>query len=522
MSDAPPRLRIDGELREALSARSLGALGSGAFARFLLPRRWFGGKGEPPRAISVRDVISVFPSELDAVIARIVVDHGRARAATYQLPLAVCRAQDAPPAPVLAHVDSPAGPGVLFDAVEDPRFRAALGRGFAAGASFGGAGTRWRLEPESAGDPARLVAASPRLGGAEQSNTSICFGDRAILKLYRRLEPGENPDVEITRFLTRRARFERVPAFLGALRFEDADGTTTVAGIVQRFIRASGDGWSHALDQVRRALATGGEPGADGGPFASEARGLGKVTRALHEALACDAADPAFAPERANAETVAAWRSGVERQVASALDLLGARLSEGAVPAAVARPARELVAGRGKATARAAALAEAAAADPGSLIRHHGDYHLGQVLRTLDGDWVVTDFEGEPSRPIAERRRKTSALRDVAGMLRSFAYAAAAGARGSSEPAAPSGALATAAEVWRRSARRNFLAGYFASGIGGILPSSAAAAHALTALFELEKAFYELAYEIHSRPDWIEIPLGGILALLDGRGERGE
>jgi len=200
--------------------------------------------------------------------------------------------------------------------------------------------------------------------------------------------------------------------------------------------------------------------------------------------------------------------------MAAGLALLEARAS--ALPAAAAREARTLLARRGEFAALVDAAADAVAGHAGALIRHHGDYHLGQVLRAPDGTFYVIDFEGEPARPLAERRERHSALRDVAGMLRSFGYAAAAGAMAASGDRA-----AALAERWEGEVRGAFLAGYEEGngadrGGSGILPDGADARRQLLSLFEIEKAFYELAYELNNRPDWVWIPMHGIARLLQG------
>ena len=527
----PPTLRVEGGLRAALAPERLRALGADALLPFLAGRRWFGAKGREPRDARVGAVVQLPWDNKRFVLTGLDVDFG-GRAERYQLPLGVrwqglgASAADEPRA-VLARVESGEERGVLFDATEDATFRAELVRAFARGETFEatdpltGGLLRWVIEPVGdglAGD------AATRLGAAEQSNTSIIVGDRAILKLFRRLEPGENPDVEIARFLATHTTFTGTPALLGDVRFEDERGSSG-AGMLQRFVPGSGDAWHYALERARPYVAAprGAEPRND---FAADAERLGRVTRALHDALASAGPDePEFAPEPVRAEDVARWAESARRSVREGLALLERRLGAGAVGGERAAEARVLL-GRGEHyLGYVDELAHGVGADAGQKIRHHGDYHLGQVLRAPDGEFFIIDFEGEPARPLAERRAKSSALRDVAGMLRSFAYAAAttaAGARNSLDM--------TTVEVrsgrWEREAREAFLRGYAraerageGSGEGGdesadFLPRTPEHLRQLTALFETEKVFYELAYELNNRPDWVWIPLRGISKLL--------
>ncbi|MEJ7810928.1 MAG: hypothetical protein WKG32_11015, partial [Gemmatimonadaceae bacterium] len=274
------------------------------------------------------------------------------------------------------------------------------------------------------------------------------------------------------------------------------------------FVRA------HALSRVGAYLAAPPTADAPGNPFAGEARALGRVTRELHEALASGADAPDFAPVRATEADVRAWADATRRSVATAYDLLAARGET--LDRMSQAPARALLTRRVRVLDRVGEIATDVSDRrlAGARIRHHGDYHLGQVLRTGAGEWMIIDFEGEPARPLVERRAKHSPLRDVAGMLRSFAYAAAAGAMAA-------GGLGVNAMVesrsarWEREARAAFLDGYFGAGRGSVmLPRGASDAAPLVALFEIEKIFYELAYELNNRPAWAWIPLRGIARLF--------
>jgi maltokinase len=295
--------------------------------------------------------------------------------------------------------------------------------------------------------------------------------DRLILKLYRLLEPGVNPDLEISTFLTD-AGFADTPAVAGAMTWVPDDGEPAAAAMLQAFVPSTGDGWAAMLD----ALATDSSSGL------TLAARVGNVTSHLHAALASRPSD-AFPSRPATVAETAAWRGSAERQLAQAVT-------------AVSGEARaRLVALAPRITAR---FADAFGASSGEarVSRIHGDYHLGQLLARTDGGFSVIDFEGEPARPLDERRAPASPLRDVAGMLRSLDYAARTAERGSS---------AFVAAAWLADAREAFLGGY-----GRIGPADLP----LLEAFELEKACYEVRYEASNRPDWLWLPLAAVELLL--------
>jgi maltose alpha-D-glucosyltransferase/alpha-amylase len=286
--------------------------------------------------------------------------------------------------------------------------------------------------------------------------------------------------------------------------------------MVQTFLPGSSDAWSYALMKAKSYFVGGKEPVNS---FIEDARRLGAVTRAMHDALASDDADPAFAPDPATPEDLDRWVDRVTSSVRETLALLDSQLRAPRFPKERLAEARALLGRRDHFVAWVEEIADALGDDLGMCIRVHGDYHLGQVLWTASGDFSVIDFEGEPSRSLEERRDKTSPVRDVAGMLRSFAYAAATLAM-SAERALdmPTRELRTAR--WERDTRAAFLAGYLGNAdddAPGVLPEDLEHVHLLIALFEAEKAFYELAYELNNRPDWSWIPMRGISKLLTKR-----
>jgi len=308
----------------------------------------------------------------------------------------------------------------------------------------------------------------------EQSNSSIVLGERLILKVYRLLEPGENPDLEVSAFLTE-VGFTDTPSVAGAMTYT-ADGPEgSAAAMLQAYVPSSGDAWATML-----------------GALAGDARGgigiaatVGSLTAALHAALGSRPDHPSFPARAATVAETAAWRASAERQLAQAVTAVDSDLHRRLVELAPAVTARF-------------ADTFGSATGAGRVSRIHGDYHLGQLLARTDGGFSVIDFEGEPARPLAERRQPGSPLRDVAGMLRSLDYAARTVAR--DHPTFD-------ADDWLAEAREAFIGGY-----GGVDPAEAG----LLEAFELEKACYEVRYEAGNRPEWLWLPLAAVERLTMG------
>jgi trehalose synthase-fused probable maltokinase len=319
-----------------------------------------------------------------------------------------------------------------------------------------------------------------RVVGTEQTNSSIVFDEELILKVFRRLEAGINPDLEVLRFLTERG-FENIAQLAGWYAYSGKPMDATL-GILQRFVPGSVDGWESMLDLVAS------EPAAT----AARLHRLGEVTGRMHSVLGSDPNDPSFSPEDTPAEALGLLTARVDEEIEEVFIELPDGVEE-----------LEPIRGRGEEVRERLRLLSSIG-DLGRVIRHHGDFHLGQAL-WAQNDWVIIDFEGEPARPLPERRRKRSPLRDVAGMLRSFAYVASA---------LPRLRGTTAPEDWEDSARKEFLEGYRAT-VDPMLVPSGTAFDKLLAVFELEKAVYELRYELNNRPDWVSIPVAGIVRMLD-------
>jgi trehalose synthase-fused probable maltokinase len=373
----------------------------------------------------------------------------------------------------IAHVDG----WTAFDALQDPSLARELMQLMRANRDVAGgeAVVEFRCTGEDFGELGHV-----RPMGAEQSNTSIVFDDEIVLKVYRRIEAGVNPELELLRFLTERG-FPAVASLEGWAAYIGHPLEATLA-IAQSFVRGEGDGWDIALD----ALADGR---AD--ELIDRIRLLGETTGAMHTVLGSDASDPAFAPEVPSNEALGLLTASVDEEI------------EGLFNALPEVEELEPILGRGE-DIREQLRGLTHVGDVGKVIRTHGDFHLGQALWTADA-WVILDFEGEPARGVVERRQKRSPLRDVAGMLRSFAYAASAASleRGAEPPAG-----------WEERARDAFLDGYLSEVDPALIPS-AGGLERLLSVFELEKAVYELRYELDNRPDWVRIPVAGILRLLE-------
>ena len=374
-----------------------------------------------------------------------------------------------------------------------------------------------------------------RTGSAEQSNTSILYGAKYILKLFRRLQPGENPDTEIGRFLTETAQFSRIPPFLGEITLRPKDGERITIAMLQALIENEGDGWQWTLDELSQyydTVATLPAPQDLGTPasfltdgsspeIAREQAGLyleaaallGRRTAEMHLALATPTHNPAFLAEDFTTADLVAAADRIDGQLSLTLAALKRGMSQ--LTETTADMAALILSRRLELFARARAIASATPSLAGQRIRIHGDYHLGQVLRSR-GDYVILDFEGEPARPLSERCAKQSPLKDVAGMLRSFSYAAYA-ALNTFAQRRPDDArnLERWVTLWQNSVSTEFLRAYQLT-INATDPSlipKPQQAQLCLVTYLLEKAMYELLYELDNRPMWVRIPLAGILSL---------
>jgi maltokinase len=456
-----------------MASVDLAALDEEKLADWLLDRRWFGSKARDVASIHVLDVVAVHDGPPALSSALVEARYPGGTHDVYQLLLGVgSNGGDD------AVIDDVRGVTV-YDAFADPRACELLGGLLREGAELHGEHARVEFHWLEGVDPPR-AGAEVRPIGAEQSNTSIVFDDKLVLKAFRRVEAGDNPELEMLRFLSARD-FAHIAELGGWYQYEGELMDATF-GVVQRFVPNARDGWELALDEL----------GDDPERFVTRLRDLGAVIGRMHTVLASDPTDPAFAPEDPSDESLALLTATIDEEIES----LFLELPEIDAVAPIAGHAAEV-------RDRLQLLSHVGAR--GKLIRTHGDLHLGQTMLGDEG-WVVLDFEGEPARPLLERRRKRSPLRDVAGMLRSFAYAASASElqRG-----------LTAPEGWEERARESFLAGYLEAVDSVLMPPGEPPTRTMLSIFELEKAVYELRYELNNRPDWVGIPVAGIARLLE-------
>ena len=544
-----PVIRLTGTWSEALAlpARSIEQVLPAHLAR----RRWFSGKGRSIIDARVLDVVPLTakgaPVPAHLVIVRVRFREGEP--ATFVLPLAVVGGERAEALlaelshGVVAALQRHDGgeTRVLSEALwEPPACRALL--------------ERIRSRRPRGGDKGELVGSptpalrrlTPELGEsdgqvvrAEQSNTSVVFGDKAIMKVFRRLEPGVNPDLEMSQFLTAQ-EFPHVPALLGAIDYRVGRKPAMTVALVHSYVTHEGDLWEHSLDALSRLYRSTFDEWPAGsitpvghlldvleapvpetvtqvnGPYFDLCDLLGVRTAQLHQALAAPTDHPAFGTEDMSALDQRSLHQAMRSSASRTLSLLRRRI--GTLPGDAADAARIVLDESGQLLDRFEPLRGSRLG--GRRLRIHGDYHLGQVLFT-GRDVVILDFEGEPLQSISERRLRRSPLRDVAGMIRSFHYATLVALRREedrglltrgTEPARRAEAWAGAWYGW---AAGRFLRGYLREADGApFLPTDPASLRLLLDAFLLEKAFYELSYELANRPDWCWIPLVGLLDIL--------
>jgi maltose alpha-D-glucosyltransferase / alpha-amylase len=479
-------IELQTNARNRLASENWLGLLLGKLPIWLIQQRWFGAK---TRAITSIEIIDWMEVSTECAIVFVQVRYAEGEPDTYQLPLRTSTANE------------------ISDATADEDFRQALLQLIEDNRAIDlqvGSTLRARQSNVFAEVRGALPLAAT-VSSAEQSNTSIVFADKLILKLFRRLQPGENPDVEISRFLTDVAHFPHIATFLGEITLQPRGGETTSVAMLQQFVPNTGDGWKWTLNEVARfceAAATNSSEGV-APTYAEGASLLGRRTAEMHLALATETADAAFRSEPVASAELAADAGRFRIQIDLALDAL-----EHAMPSLegdAAGDAATILRSRSELLAQADAILSEQAS--GRIIRIHGDYHLGQVLRT-NGDFIILDFEGEPARSLSERRQKRCPLKDVAGMLRSFSYAAWTGLQ--QHPT-----MLPQLQLWQDAVSSRFLNAYSETIAAqpDLLPDGTLG-HSLLNAYLLEKACYELLYELNNRPAWVRIPIAGILALL--------
>ena len=514
---------------------------------YLAQRRWFGGKGRNVLLARIVGTIKVPHGNVSAYLVLVRVEYAVGESETYTLPLA-CRPEDsAEPlargaeraiiASVLLQGEGSTDRWVLYDAFGDQDFVDALLQVVTRGSLQGGAGstTMVRTSAFRRVTESTVEALESAEAQVEGSNTVVRYGDRLVLKLYRRLEMGPNPDVELGRFLTERG-FAHIPPLAGAVEYRQDRTEPVTLAIVQGFMPNKGNGWDRTLEHLdgyfRRVLASGAPPhvksaGAEAllslateeppplakeliGPYLNTFRLLGRRTADLHAALSSDTEDPNFNPEPATALYRRSRYQSQRSLIGRAFRSL--RRSMATLPEATRTEALELLEFEDRALDRF--RTQSVRPSTATRIRCHGNYHLGQVLFTAD-DIAIIDFEGEPARHLSERRLKCLSLSDIASMLRSLRYVAHAAVSTHGPDAHSGSSLERWARFWRLWVSAAFLGEYLhtARGVPGLLPSESGLAALLDTLL-LEVVIYELGYELNTRPEWAHIPVRDALECL--------
>jgi maltose alpha-D-glucosyltransferase/alpha-amylase len=524
---------LDGSMRGLIERQAL--------VPFLQRQRWFGAKARPVSSARIVDWAVLRRGAHPAFLAVVEVQYVEGGRDRYALPLAMSSGQEAEvietqhAAAILARV-SGARKGLLYDGLFDDGTCATLLASVQEGRAIamrGGALRATNIGLTAEGVPADALQPIVR-GATDQSNSSVMFGNQLVLKLFRRLEGGLNPDVEIGQYLVERG-FTRVPPLVGDIQYARTGEAPASVMMLQRYVWNQGNAWkvttddlgrfferaltlpqpTHPREAVQRWLTTDAdEPPMEVqqtiGVYLAVAQVIGRRTGELHAELAAGA-DEAFAPEPISHADLQRMAGEMRDHARAQLQLLERSLP--GLDDAKHSLAGRVLAQRGAFEAQFDSLAQLA--EGGVRMRSHGDYHLGQVLVT-EGDVVILDFEGEPARPIAERRAKVSPLRDVAGMMRSFGYAAYVGL-GVATATRPEDVdrLTPWASFWERWVSLAFLRAYGHAVRGsGILPADGDSAGKLLHAFMLDKALYELGYELNNRPDWVHVPLAGLLQLV--------
>jgi maltose alpha-D-glucosyltransferase/alpha-amylase len=540
---ALPEIRVAGEWESVLTGAPKERLETVLLA-YVRNRRWFAGKARRLKSALISDLLPVPGAVGGAYLAAVVISYAEGDPDTYQLPLAYANQAEAPhiverwPHSAIAwiRIQGEEGRGLLYDALGPPAFaEAVLGAIARRRRATGGNGTligsTTRAFARLRGpETVRLEAA---LSVAEQSNNSVVFGERLILKVFRRLEEGVNPELEVGRFLTEKTNFAQIAPLAGSLEYRRDSGEPVSLAVLQGYVPNQGDAWQYTTNTlshffqgpelvaseppaIARNLvqaAAGELPEAAAktiGAYLESARLLGRRTAELHTALASDPDDPAFAPERITPQDQRSIYQSLSGLSMRSTELLRSQLNK--IPQDAREDAKHVL----ELEPRIAYILKSFLSRrlTSTRIRVHGDYHLGQVLYT-GHDFVIIDFEGEPTRTLYERRLKRLALRDVAGMLRSFDYASQAALRSDQIAPAALPALRTWGRFWVQCVSAAFLKTYLATaGAASFVPHAADDLDLQLNTMLLEKALYELRYELNMRPEWVRIPLRGILEVV--------
>jgi len=539
-----PEIKVSGGWDSVLFGSAKERL-EGVLLGYIRQRRWFAGKARRLKSASIVDAIEVPGIDRSAYLLTILVSYAEGDPETYLLPVTYANAVEAPqilerwPHAAVTWLRVPAEEqrGLLYDAVGPPGFAEGIlniiaKRRRAASSAGMLVGSTTRAFAQLRGpETIKLEAA---LSVAEQSNNSVVFGERLILKVFRRIEEGINPELEVGRFLTEKTNFAQIAPLAGSLEYRRDRGDPVALAVLQGYVPNQGDAWQYTLTTLAHFLKAmeapvSGDPPAlphnlmqlssmdlpevatrTIGAYLDSARLLGKRTAELHLALSSDPDDPAFAPERVSPQDQRSIYQSLNALALRSLELLRSQLKR--LPDDAKEEANRVLGLEPRiAQALRAFLARRLTT---TRIRVHGDYHLGQVLYT-GHDFVIIDFEGEPTRTLYERRLKRLALRDVAGMLRSFSYASQAALNSDTFQPEARPRLDAWGHFWVDAVSAAFLRSYLTSaGNASFVPQTTEDLDLQLSTMLLEKALYELRYELNLRPDWVRIPLRGILEVV--------
>jgi maltose alpha-D-glucosyltransferase / alpha-amylase len=528
-----------GEVGEVLEKRIL--------PKFLPTRRWFRGKARTIQQVNIADVLEFNNSDNVSLILILGVDYVEGSEEIYVLPLTLTWGEDAlgigeeETMHVLARISrtmkSGEQRGLLFEAVYAPDFGKRLLKFLGKRQHIKGRKGELHAMPGKKLRQRDILRLEPQLLRLEQSNTSLNYGSELILKIYRRLEHGLQPELELCRFLTERTSFRNIALYAGSLTYRQRDKEESVLAVLQQFVPSHGDAWKYSQDALERfvesVLALGPEVSAPEspsgyweaaragmpeavddliGPYLEMIALLGRRTAEMHIALASCHDDPAFTPEPFSYLYQRSVFQSLQNQLKTVFGLL--RKNMGFVKEEHAELARDVLKAEKNILERFRAIHSHKIS--ASKIRIHGDYHLAQALYT-GKDFVIIDFEGEPARALSERRLKRSALRDVAGMLRSFDYLGQMVLRDQIILRKTDAAQLTPwIDAWSSAVSGMFLKAYLDVARGHIfLPGNDTEIEALLDIFVLDKAVYELGYELNNRLGWVDLPLKGLKNLME-------
>jgi maltose alpha-D-glucosyltransferase/alpha-amylase len=547
LEETLPVLVLSGRWDSLFAPEVRRRLESDLLPAYLLHQRWFGGKARTIEHVRLLDYGVLQAAAPPIYLALIEVVYVAGETETYALLLGISTDEAAKtllqtePTSVLARVRSRQGEGLLHDAVGIEAAATLLLNLIHEHHHLTSAAGEFRAFVTRAYPDVRGPAEEPlpvRRAQGEQSNSSIIYGSRLMLKFLRRIEVGTHPELDMGRYLTEKATLPFVPPLAGGLTYRRPGATPMTVALLHGYIRSAGNGWDYTMDllgryyeqvlsytevplaldmTMQRLLALTEvdipeEVRSVVGIYLVPAENLGQRTAALHLALAQDTVDPAFAPERMSTHDYTALATDLCRHADEVLEVLTTQADR--LPEPLRAQVHQLAAQR---TAIMERLQAVATLTPGiTRIRCHGDYHLGQLL-WYENNFVIIDFEGEPMRPLTERRRKQSPLKDVAGMMRSLSYAAYAALFAFTRTRPEDlGRLEPWAAFWQHWISVRFVQSYLASTAGAsFVPSERRDLAILLEAFVLDKALYELHYELNNRLDWVRIPLQSALRLLE-------